>query len=221
MTQSQIAIIKNIDTSDSYIFYKELDNGDIKLLSNSSLKTLTLSVDDLKYLLDNELLEVEGLKVTAAGRIAIIPGIKHKANPSKIKQFKQDVEKDITEQKEEQLRQKEEQIKQLQEQHKREYNAELKRKALERTNVYKAFIGLLNDFKRPNQNKQFRETATQENVSSTQNNIQDTVQHNENIEIQENITQQNSLNMQQAPKINRASQYAQRLNNPNLDFDLR
>lgn len=221
MTQSQKDIIKNIDTSDSYSFYKQLDNGDIKLLSTTSLKTLTLSVEDIKYLLDNELLEVEGLKVTAAGRIAITPGLKHKANPSKIEQFKQNIQNGTNEQKEDQLRQREEQLKQIQEQHKKEHRAELKRKALERTNILKTVFGLLDDFKRPNQNKQFRETTTQENVSSTQNNIQDTVQHNENIEIQENITQQNSLNMQQAPKINRASQYAQRLNNPNLDFDLR
>lgn len=197
MTQSQKAIIKNIDDSDSYSFYKQLDNGDIKLLSTTSLKTLTLSVEDIKYLLDNELLEVEGLKITAAGRVAITPGVRHKANHSKIEQFKQDIQNEVNEQKEEQL-------KQLQEQYKAEQRAELQRKMLERTDIVKTIIGLINDFKRPNQHKQFK-TQT--------NNV-------ENIEVSENIQLDNNTQSQPTPRINIASQYAQRLNNPNLDSNL-
>lgn len=205
MTQSQKAIIKSIDNFDSYSFYKQLDNGDIKLLSTTSLKTLTLSVDDLKYLLDNELIEIEGLNITTDGCVEVTPGIKHKANHSKIEQFKQDIQNVTNEQREQQIRQREEQLKQIQEQHKAEERAELQRKVLERTDIVKTVMGLLNDFKRPNQHKQFK----------TQNN------NVENLEIStEVIKPDNNIQLQPTHRVNRASQYAQSLNNPNLDFNL-
>lgn len=186
MTQSQIAFIQNIKPEESFKFFSQVDDKTIKLLKDDNISTLSISIDDLKFLLDNELINVSDLNVTTAGRIAIVPGKIHSVDVNKLNKFKSDINSDLEEQHKNKLEQ-------LRKQREAEHAKEIHQKAIARKTLLGAFLGIMGDFKRVGQHKEFKSKPIQDNQQP------------------KNMSQQSEY------EARLSSQYAQSVNNPNLD----